>query len=174
MSSSAMTMAYPPGQQQQTAAAPPASAAGAAGRRKKRKAAAAAAAATAAQYGRGRGGAGSGTASTAPSLGPDERTGSPAVTEQSEEDGYVTRCICQLSHNDDFMISCDKCDVWQHADCMEVSRDNPPEHYYCERCQPRIVNPNRARLLQEEKLKNINDSSDDEASQLPPAQPVVR
>ncbi|XP_058466441.1 uncharacterized protein LOC131439452 isoform X2 [Malaya genurostris] len=69
------------------------------------------------------------------------------------EDDSVTRCICDLTHDDGYMICCDKCSAWQHVDCMGIDRMNIPDEYNCEMCQPRPVDKNRARLLQLEKRK---------------------
>ena len=37
------------------------------------------------------------------------------------------------------MICCEKCEAWQHNECMEVSEndDELPEKYFCELCRPR-------------------------------------
>ncbi|GAB0099513.1 hypothetical protein DMENIID0001_153850 [Sergentomyia squamirostris] len=64
------------------------------------------------------------------------------------EDDSVTRCICDLTHDDGYMICCDKCSAWQHVDCMGIDRQNIPDEYNCEMCQPRSVDKNRARSLQ--------------------------
>lgn len=69
------------------------------------------------------------------------------------EDDSVTRCICDLTHDDGYMICCDKCSAWQHVDCMGIDRLNIPDEYNCEMCQPRVVDKNRARMLQMEKRK---------------------
>ncbi|XP_021711644.1 uncharacterized protein LOC5568599 isoform X2 [Aedes aegypti] len=69
------------------------------------------------------------------------------------EDDSVTRCICDLTHDDGYMICCDKCSAWQHVDCMGIDRANIPDEYNCEMCQPRPVDRIRARTLQMEKRK---------------------
>ncbi|XP_019536172.3 uncharacterized protein LOC109407558 isoform X1 [Aedes albopictus] len=69
------------------------------------------------------------------------------------EDDSVTRCICDLTHDDGYMICCDKCSAWQHVDCMGIDRANIPDEYNCEMCQPRPVDRIRARTLQLEKRK---------------------
>ncbi|XP_055588708.1 uncharacterized protein LOC129741032 isoform X2 [Uranotaenia lowii] len=69
------------------------------------------------------------------------------------EDDSITRCICDLTHDDGYMICCDKCSAWQHVDCMGIDRMNIPDEYNCEVCQPREVDRNRARMLQLEKRK---------------------
>lgn len=68
-----------------------------------------------------------------------------------ENEGYedsVTRCICDLTHDDGYMICCDKCSAWQHVDCMGIDRTNIPDEYNCVVCQPRPVDRLRARSLQ--------------------------
>lgn len=64
------------------------------------------------------------------------------------EEDSVTRCICELTHDDGYMICCDKCSSWQHVDCMGIDRMNIPDEYHCEVCQPRPMDKNRARTLQ--------------------------
>jgi [histone H3]-lysine4 N-trimethyltransferase ASH1L len=55
---------------------------------------------------------------------------------ESEED--VIRCICGMFMDEGLMIQCEKCLVWQHADCVQA--DSSVEHYLCEVCNPRTVN----------------------------------
>merc|ERR1712228_807626 len=50
--------------------------------------------------------------------------------------------------DDGFMICCDKCNVWQHCICLEICKDNIPDKYFCERCIPRTVDVQRAKLAQ--------------------------
>lgn len=68
-------------------------------------------------------------------------------------DQGITRCICELLHDDGFMICCDKCFVWQHVDCMGIDGSCIPEIYFCEVCQPRWVSKSRAVSLQHRKLE---------------------
>uniref|UniRef100_A0A0R3S4H8 SET domain-containing protein n=1 Tax=Elaeophora elaphi TaxID=1147741 RepID=A0A0R3S4H8_9BILA len=53
------------------------------------------------------------------------------------EGEYTTRCYCGLNHNDEFMIQCDVCNVWQHGKCMDIDRRRVPDTYQCEECNPR-------------------------------------
>ncbi|KJE91036.1 hypothetical protein CAOG_02237 [Capsaspora owczarzaki ATCC 30864] len=96
--------------------------------------------------------------------------------EDSFQGEYVTRCICGFSHDDGFMICCDRCEVWQHLDCMGLKSGRLPETYYCEHCSPRDVNKSRAMLLQMRKRESMNSSdlSDDEGSAVPPPPPSSR
>lgn len=43
--------------------------------------------------------------------------------------------------------------AWQHVDCMGIDRQNIPDEYLCELCQPRPVDKARARALQVQKRK---------------------
>lgn len=78
-------------------------------------------------------------------------------------DDSITRCICDFTHDDGYMICCDKCSVWQHIDCMAVDRANIPESYFCELCEPRPLDRERARQIQLRKREFIlaADSSTD-------------
>eukprot|EP00730_Choanoeca_flexa_P007757 TRINITY_DN12387_c0_g3_i2.p1 TRINITY_DN12387_c0_g3~~TRINITY_DN12387_c0_g3_i2.p1 ORF type:complete len:1379 (+),score=340.90 TRINITY_DN12387_c0_g3_i2:89-4225(+) len=68
----------------------------------------------------------------------EKRDAQPTSQEESEEEqDWVTRCICGFTHNDEFMVSCDECDTWQHIDCLEFDPDNVPEKYICDGCRPR-------------------------------------
>ncbi|XP_059488257.1 inactive histone-lysine N-methyltransferase 2E [Neocloeon triangulifer] len=94
-----------------------------------------------------------------------------AAEGEGDEDS-VTRCICDFEHDDGYMICCDKCLVWQHVDCMGIDRNNIPEEYLCEQCQPRRVDRTRARNLQLRKqMHNDTSSSDDEHGQANKAGP---
>lgn len=70
----------------------------------------------------------------------DMTVDAPGETE-SDEDDEVIRCVCGGDEGDEsgrIMIACDKCDVWQHNDCIGVTEDpdKQPESYYCEQCRP--------------------------------------
>ncbi|KAJ3100936.1 hypothetical protein HDU97_001820 [Phlyctochytrium planicorne] len=61
----------------------------------------------------------------------DDEDSGPAVN------GEVTRCVCGLEDElGGMMIQCDKCNVWQHCECMGIFSKKMPKHYYCEKCRP--------------------------------------
>ncbi|GBL83866.1 Inactive histone-lysine N-methyltransferase 2E [Araneus ventricosus] len=72
------------------------------------------------------------------------------TTEEAQEES-ITRCICGFEHDDEYMICCDHCLVWQHVDCMGLDRNNIPETYLCEKCEPRKLDRHKAKLLQARK-----------------------
>lgn len=57
------------------------------------------------------------------------------------------------------MICCDKCLVWQHVECMGLDRSNIPDNYFCEKCEPRVVDVENAKLLQSKKKKHLEGES---------------
>ncbi|KAK6639778.1 hypothetical protein RUM43_008053 [Polyplax serrata] len=90
----------------------------------------------------------------------------------AEGEDSITRCICDLEHDDGYMVCCDKCSVWQHVACVfpDVRVGTPlPEEYLCDACHPRKLDRNRARALQLQRRKQIfnnSDSSDSSSSSL--------
>ncbi len=58
--------------------------------------------------------------------------------EEPAQDEEVIRCVCGIYKDEGKMIMCDRCEVWQHCDCMSVSDDI--DKYLCEECDPRPVN----------------------------------
>lgn len=61
---------------------------------------------------------------------------------QEDEGDAIIRCICGYVEEDEDderkMIICDKCEAWQHNECMEISLDDNelPDQYFCEQCRP--------------------------------------
>ncbi|KHN87706.1 Histone-lysine N-methyltransferase 2E [Toxocara canis] len=76
---------------------------------------------------------------------PDIRSqGSDSSGGESWDEDYTTRCHCGLDHNDEFMIQCDTCKVWQHVKCMGMDRKHIPKVYKCELCYPRPMKLTKA------------------------------
>lgn len=73
-----------------------------------------------------------------------EILGSPEVAfcfrkreEPDQKDEDVIRCPCGQYEDEGVMIQCEKCQVWQHCDCVGVSSD--VDSYFCEKCSGRNV-----------------------------------
>ncbi|CAG0881800.1 unnamed protein product [Cyprideis torosa] len=49
----------------------------------------------------------------------------------------VIRCPCEIIREEGLMIQCEKCNVWQHCECVGMS--TAPDHYLCELCGSRAV-----------------------------------
>ena len=71
--------------------------------------------------------------------------------DEGEEEGVI-RCICGYTHDDGFTIQCEKCLVWQHAVCVTISKNNVPDRYYCEECEPRELDIEYAQTMQRKKI----------------------
>nr|XP_026691354.1 mucin-5AC-like isoform X1 [Ciona intestinalis] len=78
-----------------------------------------------------------------------------AGSENSTVLSDITRCICGFTHDDGYMICCDQCSVWQHIDCMSIDRNNIPETFLCDHCNPRSLNREEAIKLQTRKREDF-------------------
>ncbi|XP_061709661.1 uncharacterized protein LOC133519635 isoform X2 [Cydia pomonella] len=117
------------------------------------------------------------TASVISSIDGDRRPaagGSDTETAPEGEEEGKTRCICEFTHDDGYMICCDRCGEWQHVDCMGIDRNNIPDAYMCELCQPRAVDRRHARAIQLRKREELSalgasDTDSSESTRVPGA-----
>ncbi|GAO50993.1 hypothetical protein SAICODRAFT_220125 [Saitoella complicata NRRL Y-17804] len=75
--------------------------------------------------------------------------------EQTEEEAgdEVIRCPCGDDDDSGFMVACDTCGVWQHAECVGIPSENDaPDNYFCERCRPDLHEALLKELEEEKKL----------------------
>ncbi|KAG5830609.1 hypothetical protein ANANG_G00312500 [Anguilla anguilla] len=80
-----------------------------------------------------------------------------STSEDSSYGADITRCICGFTHDDGYMICCDRCSTCDCIDCMGIDRQHIPDTYLCERCQPRCLDRERAVLLQTRKRESLSD-----------------
>ncbi|XP_047020103.1 uncharacterized protein LOC124630307 isoform X2 [Helicoverpa zea] len=100
------------------------------------------------------------------------RGGSDTETAPEGEEEGKTRCICDFTHDDGYMICCDRCGEWQHVDCMGIDRQNIPDAYQCEICSPRPIDRRHARAIQMRKREELSalgasDTDSSESSRQP-------
>ncbi|KAK5827890.1 hypothetical protein F5H01DRAFT_317217 [Linnemannia elongata] len=59
--------------------------------------------------------------------------------DEEEDDGGdeegVIMCVCGSKEDEGAMVQCDKCEVWLHLECLDLSEDDVPEEYFCPTCQ---------------------------------------
>lgn len=93
--------------------------------------------------------------------------GSDTETAPEGEEEGKTRCICDFTHDDGYMICCDRCGEWQHVDCMGIDRQNIPDAYMCELCLPRPIDRRHARAIQLRKREELSalGASDSDSSE---------
>ncbi|KAK5969214.1 SET domain-containing protein [Trichostrongylus colubriformis] len=82
------------------------------------------------------------------------------AAEEAEWGDYVTRCLCEMQHNDEWMVECEQCNVWQHMKCMGIDpkKFNQNDTYLCEYCNPRPLKwtKKQAQELQLKQLKAVS------------------
>lgn len=74
-------------------------------------------------------------------------------------DAGVILCICGFTHDDGFTIQCEKCNVWQHAVCVNIGNDEVPDIYLCNKCGDKSYDTERARKLQARRVKRLQASN---------------
>ncbi len=66
----------------------------------------------------------------------------PSPPAEDESDAII-RCVCGSTVEDESderkMVCCEKCEAWQHNECMGVTEDDDklPDEYFCEQCKPK-------------------------------------
>lgn len=75
-------------------------------------------------------------------------------------DAGIIRCICGFADDDGFTIQCEKCHVWQHAVCVNITDNNQvPDVYLCDRCGRHSYDVVAARQLQARRLETVRLSN---------------
>ncbi|CAA93898.1 Histone lysine methyltransferase Set3 [Schizosaccharomyces pombe] len=72
---------------------------------------------------------------------------------------WKIRCVCPFEDDDGFTIQCESCEVWQHAVCVNIDANNVPEKYFCEQCQPRPIDADKAHKIQLARLQREEEQS---------------
>ncbi|KAK9436985.1 SET domain protein [Metarhizium brunneum] len=89
----------------------------------------------------------------------DDPTIAPTV-EQTEEEPYTIKCICNFSDDDGNTIYCETCDTWQHIDCFYPNnRDEAIREDFahsCAECKPRPLDRQKA-IERTLRLRNANN-----------------
>ncbi|CUS09506.1 unnamed protein product [Tuber aestivum] len=80
---------------------------------------------------------------------PPSLANSTATPEDAADTSGEIDCICEISDDDGFTICCDKCDTWQHLVCVQLNKDNVPSIYYCPKCDPRTLDVQMAKDIQQ-------------------------
>ncbi|TVY13290.1 PHD finger protein 20-like protein 1 [Lachnellula arida] len=66
-------------------------------------------------------------------ISPTTITDPDGATPSSSRSG-ATRCVCNNPDSEGFMIQCESCDNWLHAECVGIDRRSLPPVYVCAFC----------------------------------------
>lgn len=98
--------------------------------------------------------------------GPSGRKPNSSSSSSSSEveihdiDAGVIRCICGFIDDDGFTIQCEKCHVWQHAVCVNITDENQvPDVYLCDRCGKLEYDVETARRIQARRIELVKKPS---------------
>jgi hypothetical protein len=77
-----------------------------------------------------------------------------------DNEGNVTQCPCgENSKQTEFMISCDRCEVWLHGKCLGIIEGGEPEVFFCENCEPddeiHVLRRNNQIIKNAKKMKKL-------------------
>ncbi|QLL33811.1 hypothetical protein HG536_0F01360 [Torulaspora globosa] len=79
-------------------------------------------------------------------------------------DSGVISCICGYDDDDGFTIQCDHCHRWQHAICYNIKDiETAPEDHLCNTCEPRRLDPKKARRRQLERRQALGSRNNRDA-----------
>ncbi|RPB03249.1 hypothetical protein L873DRAFT_1670220 [Choiromyces venosus 120613-1] len=84
---------------------------------------------------------------------PHSLANSTTTPEGAADTSGEISCICGISDDDGYTICCDKCDTWQHIVCVQLDKDNLPNKYYCPTCSPRILDVQKAKDIQRQRIE---------------------
>lgn len=76
-------------------------------------------------------------------------------------DTGLIRCVCTSTEDDGFTIQCERCLIWQHAYCVQITHASIPDHYLCDQCSKRKRPKLSKRIpISKNKLRKL-DAKDD-------------
>jgi hypothetical protein len=97
-----------------------------------------------------------------------------ALEDLAEEEDWIFDCICGVYGQVDdgtHSLACEKCNIWQHSKCAEVSEtdaDREDFHFICKTCERRAKDAERAKTHPPIKIKINRPGSS--SSPMPPKQ----
>ena len=74
-----------------------------------------------------------------------------------DENEEVVRCLCRLYDDEGLMVQCERCETWQHNDCLGPERSKlavDAEHYICPACAGELIRPDDLNIILEPQPEN--------------------
>ncbi|KAG0223768.1 hypothetical protein BGX31_008342 [Mortierella sp. GBA43] len=101
---------------------------------------------------------------------------SSSSQDEYDDEDAVIMCLCGSKEDEGAMIQCDKCKVWLHMECVNLSEEDVPEEYFCPMClglptpstagksfRPTTkANPRRSDLLRHQSRSDDSGSDSDD------------
>lgn len=75
---------------------------------------------------------------------------SGSVSPLSSSTDETMGCFCKNTEESCLSICCDKCNLWSHGECYQITPDNVPEKFYCRNCSSessRLQVPSKAQWI---------------------------
>jgi len=69
----------------------------------------------------------------APNVVSESENSEDAEDDAEDEEGVIM-CVCGTKDDEGAMVQCDKCEVWLHLECLDLTEDEVPEEYFCPSC----------------------------------------